>query len=960
MDWMDVQALEAQPAGPVELPGGSAALLEGLNPEQRAAVTHATGPLLILAGPGSGKTRVITRRIAWLVAQGTGAARGAAGDHVHQQGRARDARARRAPAAGEGPVDQHLPRPGRAHPAARDRAPGPGLDARLHDLRHARPQPAAAQDPVRVELRLGALQAGGRRAPGSARGRTAPPTPRCPPTTASRPRRWASSRAPTTRRCAKNNALDFDDLLLKLLELFESQPGVRDAYSSRFKFVMVDEYQDTNRVQYEITRHLSAWHKNLAVCGDPDQSIYAWRGADIRNILDFEQDFGAPRVVKLEQNYRSTRNILEAAQAVIAHNRARKQKSTISASGEAGEQLCVCECGSRGRRGARDRAADRGPARARHAALAGRRSSTAPTSCSARSESALRRGSLPYRIVAGVEFYERREIRDLLAWLKLAVNPADDVAFLRVVNVPARGIGEKSLAELAQFAADRRIPLAQAVRSSEIAARIRGRARAGLAAFAKLLDKLQALAERPAAVAIDGAARRDRRGSLAGGDGGRDAGRPRRPTSTSCSRTPSSGTRRPRRRRLARNLRGFLQEVALVSETDQPEAENERVTLMTLHAAKGLEFDAVFIAGCEEELLPHARALAETRGGDPDAGLEEERRLLYVGMTRARKRLFLTWARERMQFGSFSVRRPSRFLEELPRALVESTEEEAFPAEDALPAEPGFKAGDRVEHAHFGRGTVVRVQGTGVNARATVRFPAHGERQLLLLLRQAAARREEPGRERPARAAGAPDRRGARAGARGRTAVLVGGAARRRTARQRRCRRADPDALRHGRRQRADARPVRAHGQGRAQRRERADPGRDRHRQGARRARAARALAPQAEALPGRELRRGPCEPARERALRPQEGQLHRRDRRPARTFRGRRRRHGLPGRDRRHAAPDAVEAAARAAGGRGAARRLEQDRQGRRAHRRRDATRTCRRCARRAASARTSSSGST
>jgi len=184
-------------------------------------------------------------------------------------------------------------------------------------------------------------------------------------------------------------------------------------------------------------------------------------------------------------------------------------------------------------------------------------------------------------------------------------------------------------------------------------------------------------------------------------------------------------------------LRGFLQEVALVSETDQPQAENERVTLMTLHAAKGLEFDAVFVAGCEEELLPHSRALSEMRGGDPDAGLEEERRLLYVGMTRARKRLFLTWARERMQFGSFSVRRPSRFLEEIPRALIEGAlgegaDDDPFQAEDALPAEPEFKPGDRVEHAHFGRGTVLRVQGTGVNARATVRFPAHGERQLLL------------------------------------------------------------------------------------------------------------------------------------------------------------------------------------------------------------------------------------
>ena len=729
MDWMDLQALEARPAGPVEPSPGSAALLQGLNPEQRAAVTHETGPLLILAGPGSGKTRVITRRIAWLVAQGL--ARPAELLAITFTNKAaREMRER---------VEQLLPAKGLwistfhslgARILRREielLGQGWTRDFTIYDT-HDRNQllrkvlSESNYDSARFKpAAVGAWI--------SARKNRAGAAPETDDDGLEAEALGKLARA-YEEALARNNALDFDDLLLKLLELFDTQPGVRDAYSSRFRFVLVDEYQDTNRVQYEITRHLSGWHKNLAVCGDPDQSIYAWRGADIRNILDFEQDFGAPRVVKLEQNYRSTRNILEAAQALIAHNRARKQKSTISASNEAGEQLCVLECGSEDDE-AREIVAQIAALRARGTSLAQVAIFYRVNFMQRAIEGALRRAALPYQIVGGVEFYERREIRDLLAWLKLAVNPADDVAFLRVVNVPARGIGEKSLSELGQFAADRRIPLAQALRSGELAARVRGRARAGLQAFAKLLERLAALADRPADVAIDELlAAIDSEAWLAEMD---DESLVDRQANVDELRAHAEQwDHAPETPEQARSLRGFLQEVALVSETDQPEAENERVTLMTLHAAKGLEFDAVFVAGCEEELLPHSRALSETRGGDPDAGLEEERRLLYVGMTRARKRLFLSWARERMQFGSFSIRRPSRFLEELPSSLVESTQEDAFPAEEDLPAEPEFAAGDRVEHAHFGRGTVVRVQGSGVNARATVRFPAHGERQLLL------------------------------------------------------------------------------------------------------------------------------------------------------------------------------------------------------------------------------------
>ncbi len=735
MDWLDVSALEAQSAAPAQPVGGVASLLAGLNAPQLEAVTHGGGPLLILAGPGSGKTRVITRRIAWLIAEGHARPSGILAITFTNKA-AREMRER---------VEALLPVSGlwistfHAMGARILRREIEGLgqgwtrDFTIYDT-HDRNQllrrlvaesgyDAARFKPAAVGGWISAQKNRARRAGDEFDDGVEAEALR------------KLSRA-YDEALAQANALDFDDLLLKVLELFEKQPGVRDAYASRFQWVLVDEYQDTNRVQYELTRHLSGWHKNLAVCGDPDQSIYAWRGADIRNILDFERDFGAPKVVKLEQNYRSTRRILEAAQALIANNRARKDKTTFS-SGEPGEKLCILECGNEDDE-AREIAHQLLALRAQGTRLSQLAIFYRANFMQRALEAALRRASIPYRIVAGVEFYERREIRDLLAWLKLAVNPSDDVAFLRVVNVPARGIGEKSLDELRRFAADRRITLAQAVRSSELHLLVRGRARAGLQAFGELLAQLAALADRPAAAAIDALlAAIDRQAWLSEMD---DDSVADREANVEELRAHAEQWDQAAETPLApRSLRGFLQEVALVSETDGGAGDNERVTLMTLHAAKGLEFDAVFVAGCEEELLPHARALSEARGDDPESGLEEERRLFYVGMTRARKRLFLSWARERLHFGALSIRRPSRFLEEIPRTLVEGAlgegaDEDPFgAAPQSEPAAPGLRAGDRVEHAHFGRGTVLLVQGSGANARATVRFPAHGDRQLLLV-----------------------------------------------------------------------------------------------------------------------------------------------------------------------------------------------------------------------------------
>jgi len=525
-----------------------------------------------------------------------------------------------------------------------------------------------------------------------------------------------------------SNALDFDDLLLKVLELFDTQEGLRDAYASRFRYVMVDEYQDTNRVQYRLTKHLSDYHGNLAVCGDPDQSIYAWRGADIRNILDFEAGAVSPVVVKLEQNYRSTGNILRAADAVIRNNSQRKAKGLFTER-EDGALLHLAECGDENDEG-REIALQIQGLRAGGVALSDVAVFYRANFMQRAIESQLRLAKLPYTVVAGVEFYARREVRDLVSHLKLVMNPADDVAFRRVVNVPKRGVGDKGIESLASWAADRRLSLAQAARSPEALANIRGRAKKGLASFAGLLESLESYREKPAAEALEALLSNMEYGAwMAELDQGNREEREANVEELSSYAgefdrlNPEAG------------LRGFLEEISLVSEVDGLDEASERVRLMTLHAAKGLEFPAVFIAGLEEELLPHFRAIAEAAD---DEGLEEERRLFYVGMTRAQERLFLSFASYRMHFGQTTARCPSRFVDEIPTDLIEGHEPESEAADflgvfEAPPAAFGdLKVGDRVRHDHFGEGSVERLLGSGINARATVRFVGHGNKDLLL------------------------------------------------------------------------------------------------------------------------------------------------------------------------------------------------------------------------------------
>ena len=737
LDWMDVEAagdVAASRAEPTE--GEIAALLEGLNEAQREAVLHGGGPLLILAGAGSGKTRVITRRIAWLVA--TGAAQPgevlaitftnkAAGEMrarcaaffpvkglwistFHAMG-ARILR-REIEALGGWTRDFSIYDTYERNQLLKEFVKELGYDAQRF-----RPAAIGAWISDEKNRAFAPGDAGGARGPGGVEGEV-----------------YELVRKRYEAALREHNALDFDDLLLKVLELFEAHPGVRDQYARRFRHVLVDEYQDTNHVQYLLTRHLASHHGNLTVCGDPDQSIYGWRGADIGNILDFERDFGGERavmVVKLERNYRSTEPILKAAQGLIRHNLARKEKD-LWTERHSTTRVGVLECGD-----------ENDEARAIAARIqgvlgAGRRPDQVAifyrvNFMQRALELALRQAGVPYQIVGGVEFYQRREVRDLVSYLRLIVNPRDDAACARVLNVPARGLGAKSLEELSRWARERVLSLSAAATSAEARAQVKGRARRGLEEFAGLLAGLTPYAARPAAEALEAVlAATSYPQHLA------DAGEPDLPSRIENVEELLAGARQYDQENPAAGLRGYLQEVALVSDVDGFEEGVARVTLMTLHSSKGLEFPFVFVAGLEEGMLPHALALDD----EPERGVEEERRLLYVGMTRAMEQLTLTHARTRLHFGETSWQTPSRFLAELPSEWLEDAGPEAEGDEDGprLVREDEPDAGDelfelapgaRVEHDHFGHGVVESVQGMGASTRLTVRFASAGTRVLL-------------------------------------------------------------------------------------------------------------------------------------------------------------------------------------------------------------------------------------
>ena len=745
--------------------------LDKLNPEQREAVLHRDGALLILAGAGSGKTRVITYRIAYLIGDGH-----AKPDEVlavtFTNKAAQEMRERVEALIGDEAGGVWL---STFHSLCarllRREAPKIGLsrDFVIYDSSDQVAVVKQAQRELGIDDKLVPPRMALSRISQAKNRMEGPDTLRG---------KWNlrdeqiakiyEKYLTTLKDC---NALDFDDLLLKTVELFESSEPTRNYYAGKFRFVMVDEYQDTNRPQYLLIKRLSEQYRNLAVVGDPDQSIYKWRGADLKNILDFEHDFPEAAVVKLEQNYRSTQVILDAATAVISQNRNRKDKR-LWTDQKGGARIVYF----RGNDELEE--ADfitRSIKQARSADFDSMVAILYRTNAQSRAiEDSLMRESIPYKIIGGVRFYERKEIKDALAYLKLIINPHDDVSLRRVINVPARGIGKGVMDSLQAISPEDVVadapPLLAAGLQETISvrsmwarvlyavdeARLGNRAITALRTFRDLIANL-ADAARQDTVSILIGKMLDRSGYL---NDLRDENSEEANERIENLMELVSAARDFETHEAEPTLGGFVDRLSLLSEVDEESGKRDaKVWMMTMHAAKGLEFPMVIIAGLEEGLFPHSRS------AEDDDELEEERRLCYVGMTRARRQLVLTGAARRRVFGEYQSCEPSRFLDEIPATLMEritpapsprydsafahshydfrtnpygrkgssrSKEREAtYAYENEDQSSTGVRTGMRVRHAQFGVGSVIAVEEHNDDMKITVRFVSVGVKKLL-------------------------------------------------------------------------------------------------------------------------------------------------------------------------------------------------------------------------------------
>lgn len=542
------------------------------------------------------------------------------------------------------------------------------------------------------------------------------------------------------QRLLEASAMDFDDLLMVTVNLFDAFPSVLQEYQERFQYVLVDEYQDTNHAQYVLVRQLTATHRNLCVVGDSDQSIYRWRGADVRNILEFEKDYPDARVVVLDQNYRSNQTILDAANAVIANNPRRQAKELWSDRGE-GVSLTVFQGEDE-----RDEAgfiADQIEALSEEGFSSSDMAVFYRTNAQSRvlEEVLIRRG-VAYRVIGNVRFYDRKEIKDAMAYLRAVVNPADQVAITRIINEPRRGIGDTTVAHLVRFSQDEGIPLMDAVRRSQDIAALNAGAVRKVEEFVAVMDRLRGSVEGGVAEVMRAVI--EDTGYVAALEAERTIealGRVEnlRELVSVASEFESINegavigeedfdTMSPLRR-----LEMFLEQTALVNDQDELAEGEGAVTLMTLHTAKGLEYPVVFLAGMEDGIFPHVRSLGDA------AEMEEERRLAYVGITRAMDRLFLTSAWSRTLWGGTNYNSPSRFLKEIPSHLVENSSGRVRRPESEKATGPRNTVssseivnGDVVIHDKWGRGVVREVIGSGDSAEAVVFFDSEGKKRLLL------------------------------------------------------------------------------------------------------------------------------------------------------------------------------------------------------------------------------------
>jgi DNA helicase-2/ATP-dependent DNA helicase PcrA len=752
-------------------------LLSSLNPEQQEAVRQTEGPLLILAGAGSGKTRVIAHRIAYLVSE-----RIAYPDQImavtFTNKAAQEMRER---------VERLLDADCRAmwistfHALCarllRREAHNIGLsrDFTIYDsadqqsvIKQLLKEYHLADETYQPRMVLGRISAAKNRMEGPESFEN---------TWNVRDKEIGKLFAGYMKALKDASALDFDDLLLATVELFDKNPDVRERYAHRFRYVMVDEYQDTNRPQYLLIKQIAGKHRNLAVVGDPDQSIYKWRGADIRNIMDFETDFSDAMTVRLEQNYRSTEVILDAASAVIANNRNRKKKALwtdlkggakirlFRGSDELEEAEYITRTAV---------ASMRDDVHAKMAVLY-------RTNAQSRAvEDSLRSAGIAYVVLGGVGFYERKEVKDALAYLKLVLNPHDDVAVRRVINVPTRGIGKGVMDALEAVDVSRVDTGAQPLFAglspnvsqnslwTRIVTAVDGRMLtprqvASLAAFRDLITALADVARRESVSVLLGKVL-DQSGYL------RDLREDKSEESEGRIENLMelvSAAREYESREAEPSLGGFVDRLSLLSDVDKEQGQQKdpKVMMMTLHSAKGLEFATVVLAGLEEGLFPHSRSRED------DAELEEERRLCYVGITRARKQLVLTSAARRRVFGEYQNTEPSRFIDEIPADLIErdesmirrsfseggrqsnggwsyrptpyarrfspkdrevdtekvATQNFHYEEEDQT---PGLRPGARVNHAQFGPGTVVSVEDLEDDQKLVVKFVSVGTKTL--------------------------------------------------------------------------------------------------------------------------------------------------------------------------------------------------------------------------------------
>ncbi len=728
-------------------------LLADLTAAQRQAVTHVDGPLLVLAGAGSGKTRVITRRVGYLMKQGiTGKnilaltfTNKAAGEMRHR-------------------IETIAPDSkvwvGTFHSLCarllRTYAPLVGIDRgftiydqgdRLRAVKQAMAQldlDGVSITPERVDAAI-------------SRAKNDLVTPEMYAKRSGDHLTAVTAKVYTLyqKRLRDSSAVDFDDLLVHLVTIVKEHKDVRAELDRRFKYVLVDEYQDTNLAQYAIVKAFSVDHPNLCVTGDPDQSIYGWRGANLQNILEFEHDYPGTKVVKLERNYRSTKNILHAADTLIRHNRKRKPKAltTENPSG-APVDLTIFATEVDEARGVASKIVEKvqeGEYTYRNIAVFCR-----VTALTRNLEQAFRAANIPYQVVGGVSFYERQEVKDVLAYLNLMANPKDDLAFTRVVNVPPRGVGATSLEKLTERASALGVPLLQAARQATNVPGLKDRAVSALRDFGLLMDELNALKEHTAEEVLGKllslSGYQDFLEAEAKGKGGNEDRLANILELVSAARM--FDLEHP-----GASILDFMEMVSLTSAVDRWKDEGGSVTLMTLHAAKGLEFPVVFIIGLEQGILPHARAKED------DNEMEEERRLLFVGITRAERELHLSHCRVREFRGQRQVTMPSWFLSELPadaldvRDLSATTtatlpprrveSRPAFPSagfklttasalqNDKPPFIPGdhlgeFQPGVSVMHPQYGLGRIVAIEGAGPDRKGRVAFTVGGERTFIL------------------------------------------------------------------------------------------------------------------------------------------------------------------------------------------------------------------------------------